>query len=222
MMRTHGRSRLGKARRHVMSLMWPSLEPLGFRHHGTFHIPVTKHTTGLVCVGIGAVDPIEASFTIGVRFDQIDNLISRLLDMPPSGVWTVGARLCDLVPSTGMRRSTIRIFGEEADQAALSQVVNHVKTFGIPFMRHWSDLTKLIDHMKQLLMLDAALDPWIPDPATTLPAALALTGDWKYGRAIVQETVASLPLLKNRGYALTYAKFAKAYEELAASGLPKA
>lgn len=206
-----------------MSLMWPTLKPLGFTRNGSFEVQINENTKGMVCIIVHAVDPIEVSFNVGVRFETVEDLTNRLHNISPKDRgWTVGVPLFDLVPETGWKRSSVRLLGNDSDGQAISKVLNDVRALALPFMREWSDLAKLIEHMRRLMVVDRTLQPWVTDPATTLPIALALTGRWKEGRAIVHETVASLPLKKNRGYALTYAKFAEAYEALDVSGLPAA
>lgn len=186
------------------------------RNAGRFETKLTDQTVGVLCMGVSAVNPIDVSFVVGVRFVEVENLAARLQGIPAHvPAWTVGIPLSDLSHADGVR-STIRMYGTDEDRATIDHVLEAVSAVGIPFMRQWSDFGRLIQHMEDLLGQQIPLAPRVTDPATTLPVALALTGNWQKGRAIVQETVASLPLLKNRGYAFTYAKFAEAYEKLAA------
>jgi hypothetical protein len=209
-------ARLQAARRRVTSLIQPTLETYGFRRKSdSFELDLSESAVGVLCLGIGAVDPIEVYVTVGVRFFEIEELASRLHGSPvPTDGWTVGARLCDLYPASGSRTSTVRLFGTDADHETVSQLLDDVRTYGVPFMREWSDLSRLIDYMKRFFENGDRQTAYVTDPATTLPVALALIGKAEDGLEIVRRTVASLADLKNRGYAYSYSRFAAAYEKL--------
>lgn len=96
----------------------------------------------------------------------------------------------------------------------MSEVVQDLEHYGLPFMKKWSDLSTLIHHMRRMLDGESGAERYVTDPSTTLPVALILCGQEKEARAIVRETVASLPLIKNRGYAMTYSRFAEALENM--------
>jgi len=204
----------GRARRYVNSLLRPAISIDGFRQVGDcFELELSKQVVGVLSIGIGALDPLEIFVSVGVRFDEVESLTNRLHGVADSGGgWTIGARLCDLVDSS-VKRPTVRLDQTAADQAAVAQLVDDLRHYGIPFMHEWSSLSKLVDHIATTLAQTPQTTRYVTDPSTTLPVAMALIGREKEGLAVVRRTVASLAEIKNRGYAASYLRFAAAYEE---------
>jgi len=213
--------RQGLARRHVNSLLEPALVALGFRRkRDCYELALSEQVVGVVCFGIGSVDPVEIYVTIGVRFIELEELADRLQGLSGAGDgWTVGARLCDLNSASAIRRPTVRLSGADDDRAMIASLVDDIRSYGVPFMHEWSNLSKLIDYMKHALDERVLGTGYVTDLATTLPVALATIGRVDEGLDVVRRTASSLAGLKNRGYAYSCSKFAAAYEDLA-RGLP--
>ena len=208
---------LAMARRHVNSLLQPALTALGFkRKRDCYELELAEQVVGVVCFGVGNVDPIEIYVTVGVRFIELEGLAGHLQGLSGAGDgWTLGTRLCDLKLGTATKRPTVRLSGTDSDIATIAQVVDDIQCDGVPFMQEWADLTKLIDHMKHALDERIRGNCYVTDPATTLPVALATIGRLDEGLDVVRRTVSSLAGMKNRGYAHSYSRFAAAYEEFA-------
>jgi hypothetical protein len=212
-------SQQAMARRRVNSLLQPTLTAFGFkRKRDCYEIELAEQVVGVVCFGVGSVDPIEIFFTVGVRFIDLEELAGHLQGISGNGDgWTLGARLCDLKSATTAKRPTVRLTGTDGDIATIAQVVDDIQSDGVPFMREWADRSKLIDYMKNALDERVRANCYVTDPATTLPVALATIGRVDEGLSVVRRTASSLAEIKNRGYVYSYSKFAAAYEDFAAS-----
>jgi hypothetical protein len=209
------------ARRHVNALLQPALTACGFRRkRDCYELELAEQVAGVVCFGVGSVDPVEVYVTVGVRFIELEELASHLQGISgTSDGWTLGTRLCDLNSATTPKRSSVRLTGTDGDSATIAQLVDDIQSYGVPFMQEWADLSKLIEYMKHALNERIRGTCYVTDPATTLPVALATIGRADEGLDVIRRMAFSLEGMKNRGYAYSYLKFAAAYEDFV-SGLP--
>src|SRR5688572_20416946 len=88
------------ALRRVSGLMQKALHDYGFTRQGDcLELELSQHAVGVLCLGIGAIDPVEVYATVGVRFREIETLANRLQGINRQGEgWTIGVRLGDLLP----------------------------------------------------------------------------------------------------------------------------
>ena len=212
---TTGANQLEDARAAVHRLLSPRLEDLGFIRHGTaFAVELRPRILGIFGFGISAVDPIEISPTVGVCFEEIEELISRLYGIEPElGAYTIFSPLRYVGPRASARLARTRIFGDDVDMEVATRLIDDVRLHGLPFMREWSHLSKLIDYMKGL---HSRNEPgMVPDTSARLPIALFTIGQVQEGLAIVRRTVTTLGSIRNKGYVFWYRRFAAEYERLA-------
>ena len=203
-----------KARAAVHRLLSPGLEDLGLVRNGTvFAIELQPRIFGIFGFGISAIGPIEISPTVGVCFEEIEELLSRLYGTEAQfGTYTIFSPLRYVGPRNSARLARTRIFGGDADIEMAAQLVDDVRLHGLPFMREWSHLTKLIDYMKDV---HSRNEPGlVPDISARLPVALFVSGRFQDGLAIVRRTTATLSSVRNMGYVVSYRRFAAEYERL--------